>query len=135
MFAALQSLLKHPSQTTTNLSRPPVTICAAGRGGSNCALCAVGAWSAGGTVTAPKRACSQCAAGMTTLAMGSKLAADCKGAREGPKGERSWMWGLSAARGVPRARVARLVVAFRRMSQRRRCAVAQRCADGLSLDS
>jgi len=62
--------------STTSLSCS-VNICAAGKGGSSCAPCAMGFYSLGGNKTSPKTACVACASGKTTTALGGTSSNAC----------------------------------------------------------
>lgn len=52
-------------------------ICPAGRGNSSCTLCQVGFYSEGGTLSAPKAACTQCPSGLTTPSVGATSDGAC----------------------------------------------------------
>lgn len=66
----------HAFSTAPHPSRP---ACAPGYGQPGCASCAMGKYSAGGTASNPKQACSACPNGTTTTGYGRTAAANCTG--------------------------------------------------------
>lgn len=53
--------------------------CRPGTGGASCSACLAGTYSAGGDASVPKRACTNCPSGFTTLSTNSTSAAACNG--------------------------------------------------------
>ncbi len=56
-----------------------VSVCQAGRGSSSCGLCPLGSYSAGGSLTDPKRHCTLCPANYTTSRIASTVVSACTG--------------------------------------------------------
>lgn len=59
---------------------PLLAGCRPGRGGSTCQACALGSFSAGGTVAVPRPSCTVCPTGYTTTMTGSNSSLACSGA-------------------------------------------------------
>lgn len=58
-------------------------VCLPGFGGSACAACPAGTFSAGGTASNPAPACAACPSNSTTTAPGATSSAQCTGGRQG----------------------------------------------------